>query len=43
MEVCRWMRLRRFARAIGEMLFRIASARVENGQTKMSPSILRHW
>jgi len=25
------------------LLFRIASARIENRQTKMSPSIVRHW
>src|SRR5205809_7943560 len=41
-EVCRRMRLCCFARAIGEMLFWVAPARVKNGQTKMSPSILCH-
>src|SRR5207248_3772476 len=41
-EVRRWMRLRCFARAIGKLLFQIASARVENGQTKMRLIIMRH-
>src|SRR5436309_1085257 len=41
-EVCWLMRLRRFPRAIGEMLFRIASARIENSQTKWRRVILRH-
>src|ERR1700704_1382359 len=41
-KVGRWMWFRCFARAIGELLFRIAPARVENGQTKMRRIILRH-
>ena len=41
-EVCWLMWLRRFAGAIEEMLFRIASARIENSQTKWRRVILRH-
>ncbi len=36
------VRVRRFAGAVGKMLFRIAAARVENGQTKGRWIILRH-
>ena len=41
-EICRGMWFGCLARAIGEVLFRIAAARVENGQTKRRRIILSH-